>query len=278
MLRRQRGNSWGVVNGQSIAKNIYCIGVLACGRGKGDVQFLRRGRLYHREDHAQFRGRLGQLLGYYQPVNWIARIDQDCNFRGGRNHFPQYFYSFAGESGYVGRKTRYVAARTRQALDEAETHGKGGTHDYNRNAGSCRFQGYGCLCVGGDEHIGAESYQLGGESWQAILGGGITILDNQVSSINPAMVSQPVKPQFLNGRLHHIHGEKANPTTCPLRPRAPWRNEQHRSGRNELPPPHCITSSSRTNSEAAHMSGSASVCLPLCEPRAKRHSQATFRC
>ena len=61
---------------------------------------------------------------------------------------------------------------------------------------------------GGDEHIGAESYQLGGESWQAILGGGITILDDQVSSINPAMVSQPLKPRFLNGRLHHIHGEK----------------------------------------------------------------------
>ena len=45
MFRRQRGNSCGVVKGQSIAKNIYCIGMLGCGRGKGDVQFLRRGRL-----------------------------------------------------------------------------------------------------------------------------------------------------------------------------------------------------------------------------------------
>ena len=52
MLGRQRGNSWGVVNGHSIAKNIYCIGVLGCGRGKGDVEFLRRGRLYDRESHA----------------------------------------------------------------------------------------------------------------------------------------------------------------------------------------------------------------------------------
>lgn len=128
-------------------------------------------------------------------------------------------------------------------MDEAEPLGKGGTHDYNRNAGSCRFQGYGCLCVGGDEYIGAESYQLGSESWQAILGGGITILDDQVSSINPAVVSQPLKPRFLNGRLHHMHGEKANPTTCPLRQRTPWRNEQRRTGCNELSPLHRMTPS-----------------------------------
>src|SRR6266436_8170542 len=130
----------------------------------------------------------------------------------------------------------------RHALDEAEPLGIG-THENNRNAGGCRFQGYGCLCVGGDEHIGAESYQLGGESWQAILGGGITILDDQVSSINPAVVSQPVKPRFLNGRLHHIGGEKANPTTCPLRQQTSWRNEQRRSSRNELSSPHRMTPS-----------------------------------
>jgi len=35
MLRRQRRNSWGDVNGQRIAKSTYCIGVLGCGRGKG---------------------------------------------------------------------------------------------------------------------------------------------------------------------------------------------------------------------------------------------------
>src|SRR6266403_1229864 len=174
-------------------------------------------------------------------MKWIARIGQDRNFRGGRNHFPQYFYLFADEPGYGGRKTRYVAARMRHALDEAEPLGIG-RHEYNRNAGSCRFQGYCCWWIGGDEQIGAESYQFGGESWQAILGGGITILDDQVSSIDPAVVSQPVKPRFLNGRLHHIHGEKANPTTCPLRPRTPWRNEQRRRSRNKLSPLHSILS------------------------------------
>ena len=175
-------------------------------------------------------------------MSWIARIDQDRNFRGGRNHFPQDFYPFAGKSGYGGRKTRYASARTRETLDEAERHGIEHGHEYDRNGGSCRFQSYGCLGVGGDEQIGAESYLLRSRSWQAILRLGITILDDQVSSINPAVVSQPVKPRFLNGRLHHIHGEKANPTTCPLRQRTPWRNEQRRSSQNELPSLHSILS------------------------------------
>src|SRR5258706_9841900 len=173
MLRRQRGNSWGVVNGQRIAKDIYCIGVLGCGRGKGDVQFLRRGRLYYRESHAQVPGRLGQLIGYYQPVNWIARIDQDRNFRGGRNHFPQYFYSFAGESGYVGRKTRYVAARTRQLLDEADPHGIAHSHEYNRNAGGCRFYRHRTLWARGYERIMGWSNLPAAKSWEVIPGGGV---------------------------------------------------------------------------------------------------------
>jgi hypothetical protein len=52
MLRRERRNLRGLAKGQRIAKNNYCIGVLGCGRGKGNVQFLRRGRLYYRESHA----------------------------------------------------------------------------------------------------------------------------------------------------------------------------------------------------------------------------------
>ena len=52
MLRRQRDNSWGVDNGQRIAKRKYCIDVLGCGRGKGDVELLDRGRLNYRECHA----------------------------------------------------------------------------------------------------------------------------------------------------------------------------------------------------------------------------------
>jgi hypothetical protein len=128
------------------------------------------------------------------------------------------------------------------------------------------------LWADGDKQIGVESYQLGGESWQTILRGGITILDDQVCSIDPAVISQPVKPRFLNSRLRHIHGEKANPTTCPLRRRTPWRNEQRRSSRNELPPPHRITSSSRTNSDPE-----PGKCMPsMIRAKSERASWSAF--
>ena len=79
ILCRERRNLRGAAKGQRIAKDNYCIGVLG-GRGKGDVKFLHRGCLYYRQGHVEVLGCAGQLLGYYQPVNWIARIDQDRNF------------------------------------------------------------------------------------------------------------------------------------------------------------------------------------------------------
>ena len=110
-----------------------------------------------------------------------------------------------------------------------------------------------------DEQIGAESDQLRSQGWQVILGLGKTIFDDQVLSIDPAAVSQAVKQRAVHGRTND---ENAKPTTCPLRSRTPWRNEQRRSSRSELPSLHCITSSSGANSEAAHIASLASVCLP----------------
>jgi hypothetical protein len=73
---------------------------------------------------------------------------------------------------------------------------------------------------------------------------GKTILDNQVSSVDPAVLSQPLKQRNL-GLIEGLpapvtYSEKAKPTASPLRPRTPWRNEQRRSSRYELPPPHPI--------------------------------------
>jgi hypothetical protein len=73
---------------------------------------------------------------------------------------------------------------------------------------------------------------------------GKTILDNQVSSVYPAVVSQPIKQRKL-GLIEGLpapitYGKKAKPTASPLRPQARWRNEQRRSSRYELPPLHSI--------------------------------------
>jgi hypothetical protein len=73
---------------------------------------------------------------------------------------------------------------------------------------------------------------------------GTSILDNQVSSVYPAVVSQPIKQRKL-GLIEGLpapitDGKKAKPTAGPLRPQARWRNEQRRSSRYELPPLHSI--------------------------------------
>jgi hypothetical protein len=138
-------------------------------------------------------------------------------------------------------------------LDEADRDGIGHSHKYNRNGRGCRFQGYGDLWGAADEHIGAESDQLRSHSWQAILGLGITIVDDQVLSLDPAVVSQAVKQSFPVKARTILENPK--PTTCPLRPRTPRRNEQRRSSGNELRPPHGTTSPSRTSSDASHTSG-----------------------
>ena len=81
-------------NSERIAKNNHCIGALGRGGGKGGIELLGRSRLDYRESHAKVSGGAGYLLGQHQPVHGVARIDQDRNFRGARNQFPEDFYLF----------------------------------------------------------------------------------------------------------------------------------------------------------------------------------------
>ena len=52
MLCRKRGNARGLLIGQIIAEDNYCIGVLGGGRRKGGIEFLGRGRFDYRQSHA----------------------------------------------------------------------------------------------------------------------------------------------------------------------------------------------------------------------------------
>jgi hypothetical protein len=53
MLRRERDNSWSLSIGERIAKIDYRIGVLGDGRGKGEVEFVGRGRLDVQQSHTE---------------------------------------------------------------------------------------------------------------------------------------------------------------------------------------------------------------------------------
>jgi len=148
-------------------------------------------------------------------MKWIARIGQDRNFRGGRNHFPAVFLSLC-------RRTRVRWPQDplccRPGCDMLWTRPSLSGWDATNTIGMLAvadFRATAACVLGARSTSGLRADQLGGESWQAILGGGIAILDDQVSSIDPAVVSQPVNPRFLNGRLHHIHGEKATRRRVP---------------------------------------------------------------
>src|SRR5258708_8714752 len=56
ILRRERDNSRSLDKGERIAKINYAIGVRGGGRGKGDVEFLGRGRLNYRLSHPLLPG------------------------------------------------------------------------------------------------------------------------------------------------------------------------------------------------------------------------------
>ena len=69
-------------------------------------------------------------------VHWVARIGQDRDFRGARRTSSWRTYVPGSRS-----QPRYVAAWTRQTLDEANPTGSAAATEHNRNGSSCRFQG-----------------------------------------------------------------------------------------------------------------------------------------
>ena len=55
-----------------------------------------------------------------------------------------------------------------------------------------------------------------------------------------AQAAEPCGVNWVTSRLIYPSAEETNSPRPPLRPRTPWRNEQHRSSRYELPPLHPI--------------------------------------
>src|SRR5258708_17849012 len=83
---------------------------------------------------------------------------------------------------------------------------------------------------------------------------GRSVINDQVLPFDPAMIAQAVLPHFEEWQVFD-HGLKiADPTTCPLRQRMPWRNQQRRTGRNELSPLHSILIAGGRRSAEYHVS------------------------
>jgi hypothetical protein len=75
-------------------------------------------------------------------------------------------------------------------LDEADCHGIGHSHEYNRNFVSCRFESDGCLRAGRNEHIGLEGDEFGRENRYALgMTLEISVINDQVLALDPAVIA-----------------------------------------------------------------------------------------
>jgi hypothetical protein len=67
----------------------------------------------------------------------------------------------------------------------------------------------------------------------------IPVVNDQVLTLDPAVIAQAVVKHFEDRQILEA-AKRADAARRPLRSRAPWRNEQHRSARYELAPLHSI--------------------------------------
>jgi hypothetical protein len=67
----------------------------------------------------------------------------------------------------------------------------------------------------------------------------ISVINDQVIALDPAVTAQALVEHFEVLQILEA-AKHADPARRPLRPRTPWRNEQRRSSRYELPPLHSI--------------------------------------
>jgi hypothetical protein len=102
------------------------------------------------------------------------------------------------------------------------------------------FRGDRCLWPGGKCQIGTESRQLGGQSWIAIGGLGVTVFDEQVLALDPAPFAQTAAPRVEKNWRIFQNAKASNSARRALGTQSRWRNEQRRSSRYELPPLHSI--------------------------------------
>src|SRR5262249_27609360 len=108
--------------------------------------------------------------------------------------------------------------------------------------------GYGCLRIEANEQIGLEGDKFGCENRYALgMVLDISVFDDQVLSLDPSVIAQALLQRFVKGgrgRPASIileTSKNTDPARLSLPPRMPWANEQSRSIRNELSPPHLIT-------------------------------------
>src|SRR5262245_46871359 len=150
-----------------------------------DISYVDRGQL----NAERRRGRLdrAELAG---PGGYTG-VSHDSYSRHTRCDLLEQLQPFAGQAVFVIEKTSNIAARSRQALDEACADGIGDIHEHDRHGAGRALQLSRGRGATGQDNVRRERDQFRRESANAV---GIArtpaILDPHVAAVDPAQLLQ----------------------------------------------------------------------------------------
>src|SRR5262245_2377707 len=87
----------------------------------------------------------------------------------------------------------------------------------------------------------------------------ISVVNDKVFAFDPSFFAQAAAPDLENWRIFEV-GQEADAPRRPWRPQTPWRNEQRRNSRYEVPPYHWTSKLVRGTAVEYQALGSATRC------------------
>src|ERR1700674_2580288 len=201
--------------------------------------------------------------------DWILRIPKHGHGGELRNNFLEQLQPLSNQLRVHLGQPGDVAARARQALNNPGCHRVTRSHHHDRDFPGSVFGSQSIVGDGSDDDINLKTDQIGDELREAIVSPlRISVLNDDSFSLNPSEVTEPLQEGLVPERC--IGGREGRQQSYPgdfrrlLRARDERPRRRHAAEqRDELPPPHSITSSARASSEADTVSPSVLRVLRL---------------
>src|SRR5262245_15620916 len=218
---------------------------------KGAIEVTFLPHTYHDNLHAEVTCGIPNVPGLILSIG-IIRVDQECDQRGGGHHLVHEPEALGAQPGREYANAAEITARSIEAGDEAGFHRVVASREDDRNRRGRRLGGLcrdGASCRGKYRHAPADEFRE--EGWQSIkLVESVAIFDRDVLALDkPQFTETTTKRRHELGRVFgrcdpdKTHHRNRLFRTRHERPRRCAPNQ-----RDELAPPHSITSSATARS------------------------------
>ncbi len=236
-------------------------------RSKRAVEVVRSVGIGRDDLRPQFSPRRLELLQLGRCFR-VAQVGQNADPGCPRHDLSRKLHLLGGQSLHVGRNPGHIAPRPRLARDQPQMHGIGERGGHDRDRGRCRLRRHRGTAGGREDRAGAELDQLLCKRRQSL----DVAVGESVHDVEIAPFDVTIFPHALQKRLDE------NPGGCSLAQRKPGderplrrRLGEHRmrpsrraaEQRDELAPPHSITSSASASSRSGTFRPSVLAVLRL---------------